>query len=56
MMLPFSNAVVPTVDICRAAACVIELPAEIEGEDPDGEDGPELRCVVPRSGAHNHRL
>ncbi len=34
MLLPFTNAVVPTVDI--AGGCVvIELPAEIEGEDPN---------------------
>ena len=34
MLLPFSNVVVPTVDV--AAGCVvIELPGEIEGEPPD---------------------
>ncbi len=33
MMLPFSNAVVPTVDIA-AGRVVIELPQEIEGEEP----------------------
>jgi 16S rRNA processing protein RimM len=34
LLLPFSNAVVPTVDI--AGGCVvIEPPAEIEGDDPD---------------------
>jgi 16S rRNA processing protein RimM len=33
MMLPFSNAVVPTVDIAGGRV-VIELPAEIEGDDP----------------------
>jgi 16S rRNA processing protein RimM len=33
MLLPFSSAVVPTVDL--AAGCVvIELPGQIEGEDP----------------------
>ena len=35
MMLPFTNAVVPSVDL--ASGCVvIELPAEIEGDDPAG--------------------
>jgi 16S rRNA processing protein RimM len=34
MLLPFTNAVVPTVDLKRGRV-VIELPAEIEG---DGED------------------
>jgi 16S rRNA processing protein RimM len=38
MLLPFSNAVVPTVDILGGRV-VIELPAEIEGEGPD-EDRP----------------
>jgi len=33
MLLPFSNAVVPTVDIAGGRV-VIELPAEIEGDDP----------------------
>jgi 16S rRNA processing protein RimM len=33
MLLPFSNAVVPTVDI-PGRRVVIELPAEIEGDDP----------------------
>jgi 16S rRNA processing protein RimM len=33
MMLPFSNAVVPTVDIAGGRV-VIELPQEIEGEEP----------------------
>jgi 16S rRNA processing protein RimM len=34
MLLPFTNAVVPTVDL--ASGCVvIELPAEIEGDTPD---------------------
>jgi 16S rRNA processing protein RimM len=35
MLLPFSNAVVPTVDI-PGGRMVIALPQEIEGEDPDG--------------------
>jgi len=33
MLLPFSNAVVPTVDIAGGRV-VIELPQEIEGEEP----------------------
>jgi len=34
MLLPFTNAVVPTVDLA-AGRVVIELPAEIEGDAPD---------------------
>jgi 16S rRNA processing protein RimM len=34
LLLPFTNAVVPTVDIAGGRV-VIELPAEIEGESPD---------------------
>src|SRR3954470_21590165 len=34
MLLPFTNAVVPTVDLAGGRV-VIELPAEIEGEDSD---------------------
>ncbi len=37
MLLPFSNAVVPTVDI-KGGRVVIELPAEIEGDEPDDDD------------------
>jgi 16S rRNA processing protein RimM len=33
MLLPFTNAVVPTVDL-PGGRVVIELPAEIEGDDP----------------------
>ena len=33
MLLPFTNAVVPAVDLA-AGRVVIELPAEIEGDDP----------------------
>jgi 16S rRNA processing protein RimM len=33
MLLPFSNAVVPTVDLA-AGRVLIELPDEIEGDDP----------------------
>ena len=38
MLLPFSNAVVPKVDIAGGRV-VIELPKEIEGDDP-GDVGP----------------
>jgi 16S rRNA processing protein RimM len=34
MLLPFSNAVVPTVDL-KGGRVLIELPEEIEGDDPD---------------------
>jgi 16S rRNA processing protein RimM len=34
MLLPFTNAVVPTVDLA-AGRVVIELPEEIEGDDPE---------------------
>ena len=34
MLLPFTNAVVPTVDLASGRV-VIELPAEIEGDTPD---------------------
>jgi 16S rRNA processing protein RimM len=34
MLLPFTHAVVPTVDLAKGRV-VIELPAEIEGDDPD---------------------
>jgi 16S rRNA processing protein RimM len=33
MLLPFTNAVVPTVDVAGDRV-VIELPQEIEGEEP----------------------
>ena len=33
MLLPFTNAVVPTVDL-KAGHVVIEMPAEVDGEDP----------------------
>src|SRR5437660_11938090 len=35
MLLPFSNAVVPTVDL-QGGRVVIELPDEVEGDDPSG--------------------
>jgi 16S rRNA processing protein RimM len=34
MLLPFTNAVVPTVDVA-GGRLVIELPGEIEGDEPD---------------------
>jgi 16S rRNA processing protein RimM len=34
MLLPFTNAVVPTVDI-TGGRVVVELPGEIEGDEPD---------------------
>lgn len=37
MLLPFTNAVVPTVDIAGGRV-VIELPAEIEGDGPSSAD------------------
>jgi 16S rRNA processing protein RimM len=37
MLLPFSNAVVPTVDL-EGGRVVIELPDEIEGDDPSRVD------------------
>ena len=38
MLLPFTNAVVPTVDVAGGRV-VIELPDEIEGDGPDDLDG-----------------
>ena len=37
MLLPFTNAVVPTVDLAGGRV-VIELPTEIEGDDPANAD------------------
>src|ERR1700736_6297206 len=37
MLLPFTNAVVPMVDLAGGRV-VIELPEEIEGEEPTGAD------------------
>lgn len=45
MLLPFSNAVVPTVDIAGGRV-VIELPDEIEGDEPDAA----LSTSRPREG------
>ena len=36
-LLPFSDAVVPTVDLANRRA-VIVLPNEVEGDDPHGAD------------------
>jgi len=37
LMLPFTNAVVPTVDIAQGRV-IIERPQEIEGDSPDAAD------------------
>ena len=37
MLLPFSNAVVPTVDIAGGRV-LIELPQQVEGDDPDADE------------------
>src|SRR5947209_801587 len=37
LLLPFTNAVVPTVDVA-GGRIVVELPAEIEGDDATGAD------------------
>jgi 16S rRNA processing protein RimM len=39
MLLPFSNAVVPTVDL-GGGRVVIEMPGEIEGDEPDESSSP----------------
>ena len=41
MLLPFTNAVVPTVDLAGGRV-VIELPAEIEGDEPNPSSSPDL--------------
>ena len=46
LLLPFSNAVVPTIDI-KNGRVVIELPAEIEGDDDAASD--ENEDVAERS-------
>ncbi|UZE49661.1 ribosome maturation factor RimM [Rhodopseudomonas sp. P2A-2r] len=38
LMLPFTNAVVPTVDL-KAGKVIIELPGEIDGDSPDEAEG-----------------
>ena len=46
MLLPFTNAVVPTVDLAGGRV-VIELPQEIEGDDPNlARDRPELDPAI----------
>ena len=37
LLLPFSNAVVPTVDV-KGGRVIIELPTEIEGDERDDDD------------------
>lgn len=37
LLLPFTHAVVPTVDL-NAGRVVIELPAEVDGDDPSNTD------------------
>ena len=37
MLLPFTNAVVPTIDLAQGRV-VIEMPKEIEGDDPASAD------------------
>jgi 16S rRNA processing protein RimM len=39
LLLPFTNAVVPSVDVAGGRV-VIELPEEIEGDSPDGAGAP----------------
>jgi 16S rRNA processing protein RimM len=46
-MLPFSNAVVPTVDI-TGGRVIIALPEEIEGRD----DGPTIDETAPNLSAN----
>jgi 16S rRNA processing protein RimM len=48
MLLPFSNAVVPTVDLANGRV-LIELPDEIEGDDPSAA-GDDLSPSRPREG------
>jgi 16S rRNA processing protein RimM len=38
MLLPFTNAVVPTVDLANGRV-VVELPEEIDGDEPELSDG-----------------
>ena len=54
LMLPFTNAVVPTVDLAGGRV-IIELPAEIEGEDQDSSDNagsPEGDAAASNSARH----
>jgi 16S rRNA processing protein RimM len=48
MLLPFSNAVVPSVDL-RGGRVVIELPEEIQGDDRADDDA-DLSPRRPREG------
>ncbi|MFL6791264.1 MAG: ribosome maturation factor RimM [Bradyrhizobium sp.] len=50
MLLPFTNAVVPTVDLANGRV-VIELPREIEGDHPVDALS---RVVAAKAGTHNH--
>jgi len=56
LLLPFSNAVVPTVDI-KSGRVVIELPVEIEGDerDDDGDDDGEESETAAASSARRPR-
>jgi 16S rRNA processing protein RimM len=45
MLLPFTNAIVPTVDVAGGRV-VIELPKEIEGDEPDASG--DLSAGCPR--------
>ena len=48
MLLPFSNAVVPEVDIAGGRV-VIKLPQEIEGEDKDDDPSPNRPRLVRKA-------
>jgi 16S rRNA processing protein RimM len=48
IMLPFTNAVVPTVDI-QGGRVVIELPVEIEGEEHDQDGGADIETASDSS-------
>src|SRR4051812_15755449 len=50
MLLPFTNAVVPTVDL-KGGRVVIELPQEIAGEDANAADLSPRRSRESRDGA-----
>ena len=51
MLLPFTNAVVPTVDLAGGRV-VIELPQEIEGDEARTLSS---EFVPANAGTHNHR-
>jgi 16S rRNA processing protein RimM len=51
MLLPFSNAVVPTIDI-KGGRVVIEVPTEIEGDERDDEVGEGVETAVTSSARH----